>query len=173
VRLVVRNVLGSRNGSMDASCLANPAKLSFCFAEDDPPDPWLPLRVELGYAREDTIVFALATEASRQIANINRRDPESLIRTFASAMGTPFTYAVGKHMQGILVIGPDHVRRLVARRGPSPVRPCAQNWLCVRRSPRVRSRRPASRSSTALGTLSIPRHEALLPPSPSRTICSS
>jgi hypothetical protein len=114
VRLVVRNVLGSRNGSMDASCLANPAKLSFCFAEDDPPDPWLPLRVELGYAREDTIVFALATEASRQIANINRRDPESLIRTFASAMGTPFTYAVGKHMQGILVIGPDHVRSLLA-----------------------------------------------------------
>jgi hypothetical protein len=115
VRLIVRNVLGSRAGNMDASCIANPAKLSFCFAEDPPPAPWESLRVELGYDAEDTIVVALPTESSRQISNLHRSDAESLLRTFAAAIATPFTFPVAKHMHGILVIGPDHASHFIAQ----------------------------------------------------------
>jgi hypothetical protein len=114
VRLVVRNILGSREGRMDASCIGNPARLSLCFAEDPPPSPWPTLRAELGHADADTIVVAFPSESSRQIANLHRGDADSVLRTFAAALRTPFTFPVAKHMQGLLVIGPDHAGHLVA-----------------------------------------------------------
>lgn len=108
VRLVARNVFGAASGDMDASSLGNAAKLSLCFAEADPPEPWQPLRVRAGYALEDTTVTVMATEASRQIANHLSEDPVALIRTIASAIRVPASFPVGKGGQGVVVLGPEH-----------------------------------------------------------------
>ncbi len=51
LRLVAMNVLGSKPGESDASSFGHPGKFTLCFAEDPPPAPWEPLRVELGYFR--------------------------------------------------------------------------------------------------------------------------
>lgn len=108
VRLVARNVFGAAVGDMDASSLGNPGKLSLCFAEDDPPAPWEPLRVRMGYALEDTTVTVMATDASRQVANHLTEDPVALVRTIASTIRVPGTFPVGKGGQGVVVLGPEH-----------------------------------------------------------------
>ena len=108
LRLVARNVLGASTGRFDASAMGNPAKYTLCFAEDEPPAPWLPLRVQLGYEWSDTTVTVMATEAPRQIANHLSEQPEAVLRTFVSAIKLPASYSVGKGGQGVVVLGPEH-----------------------------------------------------------------
>lgn len=108
VRLVAMNVIGARPGLQDESSMANPGKYTFCFAEEDPVEPWHPLRVQLGFERQDTTVTVMATEAPRQIGSHTTGEAESLLRTFVSIMKAPATFIVGKGGQGIIVIGPEH-----------------------------------------------------------------
>jgi hypothetical protein len=110
VRLVAMNVLGARG--LDATSIGHPGKYTLCFAEDDPPEPWEPLRVTLGYARSDTIVTIMATEGPRQVANHLNDDPEGVLMTFAAAMRSPATFSVGKGGQGVVVPGPEHALAL-------------------------------------------------------------
>lgn len=108
VRLVAMNVIGARPGLQDESSMANPGKYTLCFAEDDPAEPWQPLRMQLGFERDDTTVTVMATEAPRQIGSHANGDAETLLKTFASIMKAPATFIVGKGGQGIVVIGPEH-----------------------------------------------------------------
>lgn len=108
VRLVARNVLGARTGGLDGSTLGHPGKYTLCLAEDPPPTPWEPLRVELGYAEDDTTVTVMATEGPRQVANHLNADPEGVALTMAAAMRVASTYCVGKGGQAIVVLGPEH-----------------------------------------------------------------
>lgn len=107
LRLVAVNLLKSVPGSTDGSSLGHPGKYSLCFAEHDQP-AFEPLRVELGFAPEDTTVTLLATEGPRQISNFLTTDPERLLRTCAATMRCPGIYGVGKRMQGALVLGHEH-----------------------------------------------------------------
>ena len=113
VRLTAMNVLGAKTGGMDGSSLGHPGKYSFCFAEDDPPDSWVPLRVDLGYPEDDTTVTVIAAEAPRQVANAQNPDGWGVLRTFAAAMRAPSTYSVGKGHQVLLVFGPEHTQAVV------------------------------------------------------------
>lgn len=108
VRLVAMNVIGARPGRQDESSMSNPGKYTLCFAEEDPAEPWQPLRVQLGFERGDTTVTVMATEAPRQVGNHLNGDAEGLLRTFASIMKAPATFIVGKGGQGIVVLGPEH-----------------------------------------------------------------
>ena len=107
------NVLDARPGRMDGSSLGNPGKYSLCFAESTPPEPWVPLRVELGYEPEDTTVTIMATEGPRQVANLLNGDGRGLLRTYAAAMRNPTTFCVGKGGQAIVVLGPEHAAAMV------------------------------------------------------------
>lgn len=126
VRLLARNALGAKTGGMDGSSLGHPGKYSFCFAEDPPPQPWEPLRVELGFAEEDTTVTVLPTEGPRQVANHLNEDPEGVLRTFATAIASPAQYSTGKGTQGTVVLGPEHAAALIA--GGWPKRQ-VREWL--------------------------------------------
>lgn len=108
VRLVAMNVIGARTSVQDESCMATPAKFTFCFAEDDPSPPWQPLRVRLGYEAADTIVTVMGSEGPRQIGNFTNGDAEGLLRSMISVMTPPGSVIVGKGGQGILVLGPEH-----------------------------------------------------------------
>lgn len=112
VRLVAMNVLGARTGGLDGSSLGHPGKYSFCFAEDPPPAPWEPLRVERGFDETDTTVTVMATEGPRQVANHLNPDPEGILATMAAAMRNPATFCVGKGGQAIVVFGPEHAGAL-------------------------------------------------------------
>ncbi len=113
LRLVARNVFGARTGEMDASSIGHPGKFTLCLAEDTPPAPWEPLRVELGYGSDDSTVTILATEGPRQVANHLNPSPEGILTTMAAAMSCPATYTVGKGTQAVAVLGPEHTGALI------------------------------------------------------------
>ena len=108
LRLISINVLGVKHGSLDASSFGHPGKYSLCFAEDDPPAPWEPLRVELGYEREDTTVTLVPTEGPRQVANMLNEDPEGVLRTYVSYMKVAGQFITGKGGQAVVIMGPEH-----------------------------------------------------------------
>jgi hypothetical protein len=115
VRLVARNVFGAKTGLYDATAMGNPGKYTLCFAEQDPPAPWVPSRVQQGYELEDTVVTVMATESPRQVANHLSEDPEGVLRTFVAAIKVASNYSAGKGGQGVIVMGPEH--SLAVRRG--------------------------------------------------------
>lgn len=116
VRLVAMNVLGARPGELDGSSLGHPGKYTMLVAEHPPPDGWDPLRVELGYAPEDTTVTVFPSESPHQVANGLNGDPEGIVATLAAAMTNPATYGVGKGHQVLLVLGYEH-RAILAEAG--------------------------------------------------------
>ncbi|GIU93370.1 MAG: hypothetical protein KatS3mg011_2276 [Acidimicrobiia bacterium] len=114
LRLVALNLLDARVGKLDGSSLGHPGKYTFCFAEDPPPEPWTPLRVDLGFGEDDTTVTVLASEGPRQVANHLNENGRDICLTFAAAARTPSTYAVGKGHQAIAVFGPEHRQACIA-----------------------------------------------------------
>ena len=113
VKLVAANVFGATHTEMDASSIGHPGKYTLLVAEEPPSPGWDPLRVELGFEPGDTTVTMLATEGPRQVANHLNPDPEGVLRTFAAAMRTPSTFAVGKGHQVLIVLGHEHRSLLV------------------------------------------------------------
>src|SRR3989441_6597759 len=65
VRLVMRNVCGSRPGTLDRGTLGHPGKLSYVIAENEAESPWTPLHVERGFRPEQSTVTVMAAEIGR------------------------------------------------------------------------------------------------------------
>jgi len=119
VRLVMRNVCGSRPGTLDRGTLGHPGKLSYVIAENEIESPWTPLHVERGFGAEQSTVTVLAAEAPHQIYNQLSNTADGILRTMAddmrisgNVMGQP-QYAVilaGEHMRTIGADGWDKPR---------------------------------------------------------------
>ncbi len=113
LRLLAITVFDARPGEMDSSSIGHPGKYTLCFAEDEPPSPWEPLRMSLGFDRRDTTVTLMPVEGPRQIANHLNGDGRAVLRTIAAMMRNPATFIVGKGGQGIVVLGPEHMLALL------------------------------------------------------------
>ncbi|PYM67848.1 MAG: hypothetical protein DMD79_00175 [Candidatus Rokuibacteriota bacterium] len=97
VRLVMRNVCGSRPGTLDRGTLGHPGKLSYVIAENEAESPWLPLHVERGLRPDQsavTVMGVLTTLADD-------------MRISGNVMGQP---------QYLLVLAGEHMRT-IARDG--------------------------------------------------------
>lgn len=114
LRLTVSNALDAKPGRLDATSIGHPGKYTLCFAEDPPPPPWEALRVELGYAPEDTTVTLIATEGPRQVANMLSEEPEDVLRSFVAQMNCASTFIVGKGGQCVVLLGHEHALALRA-----------------------------------------------------------
>lgn len=60
VRLVLRNIGGSKPGGTERSTLGSPSKYTLCFAEWEERTPWEPYHVEHGFKAEDSVVTLFA-----------------------------------------------------------------------------------------------------------------
>jgi hypothetical protein len=110
VRLVMRNVCGSRPGTLDRGTLGHPGKLSYVIAENEAESPWPPLHVERGFRPEQSAVTVMAAEGPNQFYNQLSNTAEGILTTLAdnmrisgNVMGQP-QYAVvlaGEHMRTI------------------------------------------------------------------------
>jgi hypothetical protein len=108
LRLIASNALGAKTGRLDATSIGHPGKFTLCFAEDPPPLPWQPLRVQQGYALEDTTVTVIGTEGPRQVANQLSEQPEDVLASFVVQMKTASSFIVGKGGQCVVVLGHEH-----------------------------------------------------------------
>jgi hypothetical protein len=114
LRLVAMNVLGSKPGESDASSFGHPGKYTLCFAEDAPPAPWAPLRVELGYDESDTTVTLVPTEGPHQLAQQLTDSADDILRSFGRSIRHPAWFSTGKGGHGILILGPEHAQFCIA-----------------------------------------------------------
>ncbi len=109
LQLVVRNVGGGRPGEIDMACLGNSGKYTSCFAES-PNSTWEPLSVQRGIAAGRSAVTLFAAAGMLGIMDQKSRDPESLSRSYASAMlAVDHPKSTGK-ADVLLVISPEHAR---------------------------------------------------------------
>lgn len=86
VRLVLQNVGGARVGEIDMATLGQPAKYTFCLAENEAQSPWVPLHVERGFAREDGVVTVVGSSGIVEVVDSTSRTPGELAQTFAQSM---------------------------------------------------------------------------------------
>ncbi|HEY3068325.1 MAG TPA: hypothetical protein VGL09_21250 [Methylomirabilota bacterium] len=110
VRLVMRNVCGSRPGTLDRGTLGHPGKLSYVIAENEVESPWTPLHVERGYQPEQSAVTVLAAEAPHQVYNQLSNTAEGVLTTMADAMR--ISGNVMGQPQYVVILAGEHMRTI-------------------------------------------------------------
>lgn len=114
VRLVLLNVGGAAPGILDRATQGQPAKFSFCVAENEAESPWSPLHVERGYASDASTVTVTAAEGPHNLNDHVSQRAEGILATLAGAMndmGCNNAYLYG---QPTIAFGPEHAAILAA-----------------------------------------------------------
>ena len=111
LQLVVRNVGGGRPGEVDRATLGSPAKVGFCFAEDEAGSPWTSLAESRGWRADQSTVTVFAGESPRIFADERSRTPESLTKHMAQALQASVSPRMMLGMDGMLVVSPEHMAR--------------------------------------------------------------
>ncbi len=114
LQLVVRNVGGGRPGGVDRATFGSPAKVGFCFAEDEAGSPWTSLAESRGWPAEASTVTVFAGEAPRIFADERSRTPDSLTRHLAQALQATVSPRMMLGMDAMLVLSPEHMARYAA-----------------------------------------------------------
>jgi len=115
LQLVVRNMGGGRPGGVDRATLGSPAKVGFCFAEDEAGSPWTSLAESRGWRADQSTVTVFAGESPRIFADERSRSPESLTRHLAQALQATVSPRMMLGMDAMLVLSPDHMARYADR----------------------------------------------------------
>jgi hypothetical protein len=115
VRLVIRNVFRTVPGVLDRASFSWPLRYSFCFAENEEFSDWTPNHVLAGFDATDSVVTVMsvlrllqATEFAPESATILDTIAET-----ARLYGMPIDAFVGDRRGVLVVIGPEHQRRLL------------------------------------------------------------
>ena len=111
VQLIIRNVGGGLPGEIDKATHGSPAKLGFCFPEDEEGSPWEPLSVDRGFGAGVSTITAFAGEAPRVIFDQLTREPEALVKALAEHLRTVVSPRLAMAFDAILVLSPEHLSR--------------------------------------------------------------
>ena len=114
IRLIMRNVCGSRPGTLDRGTIGHPGKLSYVIAENERESPWIPLHVERGFAADQSAVTVLAAEAPHQFYNQLSATAEGVLTTLADDMRISGN-VMGQPQYAVVLAG-EHTRT-IAREG--------------------------------------------------------
>lgn len=112
LRLVMRNVCGSRPGGLDRATLGHPGKLSYVIAEDEAGSPWLPLHVERGFRPEQSTVTVMAAEAPHQFYNQLSSTAEGVLATLCDDMR--ISGNVAGQPEYLVILAGEHTRTIAA-----------------------------------------------------------
>jgi hypothetical protein len=113
IRLITLNCLGALPGVLDKSTQGHPGKYSYCIAENEEENPWVPLHVEYGFAREASTVTVFAAEAPHNVLSHYGETAEAILITLADTMASLGSFSPG---QSFVVLAPEHVK-ILARDG--------------------------------------------------------
>jgi hypothetical protein len=113
LRLTLVNIGGAGPG-VDASQTGHPGKYTYCIAEYEAANPWEPLHVERGFAREESVVTVVNTEAPHSMTENIQTDPDEIVRTFASCMATLGVNNLYSQGNPVLVLGIEHAQHIAA-----------------------------------------------------------
>jgi hypothetical protein len=112
VRLVMRNIAGSRPGLLDRGTLGHPGKLSYVIAENESESPWTPLHVERGFKKEQSAVTVLAAQGPQQFYNQLSNTAAGILTTAADAMRS--SGGIGSQPEYTVIIAGEHMKTIAA-----------------------------------------------------------
>ena len=107
VRLIMRNVIGTRPGELDRSSLGHGGKYTFCIAENEAESPWPALHTERGFRADQNAVTIFAALAPHQYANGLSSTPEGVLDTACAHMR--ISAGTGRRSQYALVFAGEHM----------------------------------------------------------------
>jgi len=113
IRLITLNCLGAQPGVLDKSTQGHPGKYSYCIAENEEENPWEPLHVEHGFAREASTVTVFAAEGPHNVLSHYGETAEAILVTLGDTMASLGSFSPG---QSFVVLAPEHVQ-ILARDG--------------------------------------------------------
>ena len=98
------------------SALGNPGKFSYCIAENEEENPWEPLHVEQGLARDQSAVTLFAAEAPHGISEHKARTARGVLKAISYALATVWSYRNCLGYEALVVLCPEHVQHHPSRR---------------------------------------------------------
>jgi len=118
LRLVLNNIGGARIGDSDMTTLGMAENYTYCFGENEEQNPWAPLHVEEGFAREDSTVSVLGAYAPENISDHVGIKPEEILAVAADTVSkmTRFHLLGMDHIiprDTILILCPEHAKSIV------------------------------------------------------------
>lgn len=114
IRLILLNIGGGEPGVLDRATMGQPGKYSYCLAENEAENPWTPLHVEKGFAREDSTVTVFGAEAPHNINDHRSTSGRDILKTIAYTMAVP---GCNNGLTGgdlLLLLGPEHAATIAA-----------------------------------------------------------
>lgn len=112
LQLILLNLGGARPDGIDMSALGNPGKFSYCIAENEEENPWHPLHVDQGFAREQSAITLFAAEAPHGVSEHNARTARGVLKAISYALATVWSYRACLGFEAVVVLGPEHVRTI-------------------------------------------------------------
>ncbi len=111
LQLVVRNVGGGHPGGVDRATLGSPAKVGFCFAENEAGSPWTSLAQSRGWRAEQSTVTVFTGESPRLFVDQRSRDALGLTKHLAQALAVTGSPRTVLGLDAMLVLSPEHMAR--------------------------------------------------------------
>jgi len=108
IRLILLNIGGGAPGVLDRATLGQPGKYSYCLAENEAENPWVPLHVERGFSKEDSTVTLFGAEAPHNINDHRSTSARDILKTAAHTMAVPGCNNVLVGGEVLLFLGPEH-----------------------------------------------------------------
>jgi len=94
-------------GQMDRATQGQPAKYSFCCAENEGESPWEPLHVERGFSSEQSTVTVVGAEGTMNMCTLVK-EADELIRVIGSTFRHPTSNEYVHGAEPWLVLCPEH-----------------------------------------------------------------
>ena len=113
IRLILTNIGGATPGIYDKATLGQPAKYTFCIAENEEENPWEPLHVERGLKPETDAVSVVACSGIHSIIDEASKTAKGIIMSMALSMMGGATSGVTSS-EALLIICPEHAAALSA-----------------------------------------------------------
>ena len=113
LRLVLSNIGGAAPGVYDKATLGQPAKYTFCIAENEEENPWEPLHIERGFPPDTNVVSVFGCSGVNSAVDMASQTAKGLLKTFALAMMGGLTSGVTS-TETMLIICPEHAAILSA-----------------------------------------------------------
>lgn len=107
MRLILQNIGGALPGEMDRATHGQPGKYTFCCAEHEEANPWEPLHVERGFAREESTVTVVGAEGTMNM-NTHEKGAIELARIFAETMVHPPSNEYVHGGEPWFILSPEH-----------------------------------------------------------------
>ena len=115
VRLALVNIGGAIPGIGDMATYGNPAKFSYCAAENEAANPWQPLHVERGMPSAASAVTVMAAEAPHNVNDPESTTAEGILGMIASSVATfGANNAFHPAAEAVVLLSPEHAAAIAA-----------------------------------------------------------